>query len=255
MSVRVSTLVWGHSKATGPAFLLMLALADQANDEGYCWPKGRTLARRLRLQEERSVRKLIEKVRDLGELTVVPRYVEGRQISNGYQINLKVLRANPDLWGEEVQMDRVGGPNGPGEEVQQDLPGEVQTGRAITVSNNRQMNRNNPPTPQGVELPEWLPEEVWGDWLQHRREIRKPMTATASQKLLTKLGRLRDQGHDPASLIDEAISNGWQSVYEPKAVQKVPGGARRPASNAEANQQFMDKMARRSAAFEGVFDE
>jgi hypothetical protein len=100
MSVRVSTLVWGHSRAAGTTFLLMLALADQANDEGLAWPKRRTLARRLRIQEERTVSKLAAQAAALGELTIIPHIVDGRQLSNRYQINLEHLRTQPDLWAD-----------------------------------------------------------------------------------------------------------------------------------------------------------
>lgn len=98
MSVRVSTLVWGRSQAKGHVLLLLLALADQANDEGYCWPKQSTLARRLRLGSDRAVRKAIDAAQALGELTVMHRTQDGRFIGNAYQINLHVLRRNSDLW-------------------------------------------------------------------------------------------------------------------------------------------------------------
>lgn len=130
--------------------------------------------------------------------------------------------------------------------------GKPATTNTDSTKTDNTKTEKNPPTPQGVELPEWLSEEVWGDWLQHRREIKKPMTATASQKLLAKLGRLRDQGHDPASLIDEAISNGSQSVYEPKGSAK--GSARRPATQADANQRFIERV-QDTSAIAGVFDD
>lgn len=109
MSVRVSTLVWERSRCTGPTFVLMLALADQANDEGYCWPKRRTLARRLRCSE-RTVTRLIATAEGLGELTITPGFDDGRQTSNRYQINLAHLRTLPDMWGE-TKTDQGGSQN------------------------------------------------------------------------------------------------------------------------------------------------
>ena len=38
MSVRVSTWVWHETTAKGNDRLMLLALADNANDDGWCWP-------------------------------------------------------------------------------------------------------------------------------------------------------------------------------------------------------------------------
>jgi len=58
MSLRVMNRVWDHSGQSGSALLLLLALADQANDQGVCWPSVDTLARKTRLSE-RTVQELI----------------------------------------------------------------------------------------------------------------------------------------------------------------------------------------------------
>lgn len=50
--------VWDHSKQSGNGLLLMIALADQANDQGLCWPSIGTLARKTRLSE-RTVQTLL----------------------------------------------------------------------------------------------------------------------------------------------------------------------------------------------------
>ncbi len=38
MSIRVMTAVWEESRAGGVALLCLLALADHADDEGWCYP-------------------------------------------------------------------------------------------------------------------------------------------------------------------------------------------------------------------------
>ena len=38
MSIRVMTQVWDTSEQKGSALLLLLALADHAADDGFCWP-------------------------------------------------------------------------------------------------------------------------------------------------------------------------------------------------------------------------
>jgi len=39
MSAKMTSIVWEHSKATGAHRLVMLALADLANDDGWCDPR------------------------------------------------------------------------------------------------------------------------------------------------------------------------------------------------------------------------
>ena len=51
MSIRTMTRVWDHAEAEGGALLALLALADFADDEGYCWPKVSEVARKARLSE------------------------------------------------------------------------------------------------------------------------------------------------------------------------------------------------------------
>lgn len=49
MSVKVSSWVWGLESLTDNApLLVLLALADAANDEGYCWHNQKTLCKKSR---------------------------------------------------------------------------------------------------------------------------------------------------------------------------------------------------------------
>lgn len=64
MSVRIMTRVWESSKATGSELLMLLAIADHANDEGICWPDVDTLCRKARVgrrQGQRAIHNLIER--------------------------------------------------------------------------------------------------------------------------------------------------------------------------------------------------
>lgn len=64
MSNYVLTWVWKHAPIQDPTCLLVLAsLADQANDDGYCWPSVASTAKRCRISErqvQRWVTKLVE---------------------------------------------------------------------------------------------------------------------------------------------------------------------------------------------------
>ena len=83
MSVLVSTRVWQNSKQTGYAFILMLAIADIADDEGVAWPGIKRLAKKARVTE-RSVYRLISQLIADGELEVTPG--GGRRKTNLYKV-------------------------------------------------------------------------------------------------------------------------------------------------------------------------
>lgn len=69
MSIAVMTRVWSHSQQKGSALLLLLAVADAANDDGYAFPGIAHLARKTRMSE-RNVMRLIQKCEESGELRV-----------------------------------------------------------------------------------------------------------------------------------------------------------------------------------------
>src|SRR5262245_24990767 len=50
--------VWAHSQQKGGELLVMLALADFANDGGECWPSIPVLAQKARLSERQTRRVL-----------------------------------------------------------------------------------------------------------------------------------------------------------------------------------------------------
>ncbi|WP_161512724.1 helix-turn-helix domain-containing protein [Actinomyces howellii] len=67
--------------------LVLAALADQADDDGWCWPSQATVAERCEMGE-RTVRRHIATLRDLGLLTPVARSSTWGRRSNGYQLHI-----------------------------------------------------------------------------------------------------------------------------------------------------------------------
>lgn len=103
-------------------------------------------------------------------------------------------------------------------------------GGSTTLSTKRQpkgkhtivhsLERKKPPTPfdpTKVIFPPPLNtprfQKVWADWCRHRREIRKPLKPTQTEKQLKKLAGM---GHDRAvRTIEHTIEKGWQGLREP----------------------------------------
>lgn len=56
MSIKYMTMVWESDRWEGTTLVMMLVLADFANDGGYCWPSVKTLAEKCRIQERQAKR-------------------------------------------------------------------------------------------------------------------------------------------------------------------------------------------------------
>lgn len=68
MSNYVLTWVWKQAPKMDPTCLLvLLSLADQANDDGYCWPSQKSTANRCRIST-RQVQRWIDHLVDIGVL-------------------------------------------------------------------------------------------------------------------------------------------------------------------------------------------
>lgn len=70
--------VWEHAQASGGALLVLLALADHADDEGYAWPNRETLSQKARLKE-RQVINVLATLTQAGDLAYLPGDGRGRQ--------------------------------------------------------------------------------------------------------------------------------------------------------------------------------
>jgi Helix-turn-helix domain len=85
MSIRVMTQVWQRARFAGGDLLVLLALADWANDEGCCWPSLVAIAAKARLSK-RQVCRVLAKLCEEGVLSRIAG--KGRGCRSEYLINL-----------------------------------------------------------------------------------------------------------------------------------------------------------------------
>lgn len=76
MTIDVMVRVWNQSRQDGTDLLAMLALADWADSDGVCWWSNGRIAERIR-REERSVTRVLSKLRDSGEIYAPPQHGAG----------------------------------------------------------------------------------------------------------------------------------------------------------------------------------
>jgi len=195
--------------------LVLIKLADNANDNGECWPSLQHIADDCEITK-RAVRNQINALIDMGLVAKKPRYSHSRQCSNGYLINLD----NPPIWrGNEVP---PGGNEVPGEGERGSSPGgnDVPPGEppigTCHRNHKKEIGQHPDEDPLWTPKPEFIPEDLWEDWIAHRREIKKPFTPLAAKQLATKLNAMQASGHQAEAAMRESIINGWQGVFAPK---------------------------------------
>ncbi|MEU3644062.1 helix-turn-helix domain-containing protein [Lentzea sp. NPDC034063] len=116
MSIKVVTLAWEYAPVAGNELLLLLAIADQANDLGTdAWPSIDTLARKTRLNK-RTVQRLLQRLSSAGLVTIEP---GGGRRSNRYAIDLDLLVSPSSRTADDE--DTLPAERHPGQSVTRDI--------------------------------------------------------------------------------------------------------------------------------------
>jgi DNA-binding IscR family transcriptional regulator len=196
--------VWDRDDLSSTQKLVLLALADWANDEGLCWPSISRLAEKASLTG-RAVQKTI---RGLEELQFIRRdEVIGK--GNRYWILIPLNNIHPCTTFTP--------------------PLNVVHPTPERGSDNTSIKHQDTPIDKGGALPDWIPLEAWEGWLEMRAIRKKPMTDRATTRAINKLDVMRQAGQDIAEVLDRSTLNGWTDLYEIK--ENGNGNGHRTTSN------------------------
>lgn len=237
MSVRISTYVWAQSEHKGTDLLLLLALADIANDSGDAWPAVRTLATKIRMSERNTQRTLSRLVKT-GALTI--------QANAGPRgCHLYTVQINPSLpLFAEKGDTRVRGDNltPPDNQGTQGVTSSAKGGDTTTSPEPlRTVSKPSKGIPT-FELPTWIPQEAWDGYEAMRKKIKKPMTERARDLVIKKLLILKGDGHNPTAVLEQSERNSWTDVYAIKG-DKMPHASQHASINDTDNQ--LEEKARK----------
>ena len=106
LSIKIMTWVWDHSPYKDDALLVHLALADWAGDDGVCWPKQESIAKKARCSVEH-VRRVTRRLESDG-------FLEITRPSKGPGSSHRYLLKNPTNGGvltQETNRDSIGIPH------------------------------------------------------------------------------------------------------------------------------------------------
>lgn len=233
--------------------LVLLKLADQANDLGQCWPSYASVAKAAEVSK-RAVMKHIDWLEEHGFLTVERRKKsDGENQSNLYCLTL----ANGRLDDEKNGKSAHGGsePRSPSSEPRS--PGGSERRSPKPINYNQSLNHNNlsahpapkpaephPAKPQaaprGVAEPPGAKKtgrhetelslladygitgQVAADFLQVRKAKRQPLTETAMRLIAADAEKC---GMTALQAVEYAIGNGWASFRAEWLQNKTFGGS------------------------------
>lgn len=104
MSIQAMTWVWGLEGLDTSQTMVLLALADAANDDGFaCWPSQETLARKSRMSV-RSVKRHIAMLRDAGLIDVEMQSSTRGRMANLYRLHVGAERDFSALSRQRVKL-------------------------------------------------------------------------------------------------------------------------------------------------------
>jgi hypothetical protein len=245
MSVAATNYVWTQSPAEGADRLVLLALADFADEAGNCFGSWGKLEEKTRLAR-RTVADCLRRLQESGELVLVTKGSR-RVAGSGLQASIwtipgvaKMGAGNAPKSGRWVQEMHPSGANAAPKWCNPCTP---------TIDNNKKRNKSadapapaisspslpsssekEVPKPKRAPAPKFDPASlplphgpgfaaVWVDLIEHKRQKRSPLTEIGARRLLKQLAEFNER--DAVEKMERAIVNNYSGVVFPDELQKL----------------------------------
>lgn len=249
MSVAATNWVWTQSKAEGADRLVLLALADFADETGKCFGSWGTMQRKTRLARS-TIARCINRLEEAGELAEVEpaKTINGRNMATVWQLpvgrcqdetglNLTLPRSDSDITpGVNVTLPRSDSDTPTivnVKETEKNVKGATAPATATTSPSHPSSSAvENPPQkprpkkakavqedlsalelPHGAGFRKW-----WMHFTEHRAAPIKgrvnPLTVRAAEIILGQLAAVNEQ--QAVEAIKDCIASGWVKPYPPK---------------------------------------
>lgn len=216
MSIALMTLAWKSNLPSGQKMVL-LALCDNANDQGECYPSVTMLADKCSM----SPRSVQQHLSDMEALGIVSREMRvGR--STIYHIDPRKFCTPADFAPPQNLHPTPANSAPPPPQILHPTPAES---APITIKETKEETprkrqaRAKPSSDETmtVALPAWLPSETWKAWVEYRRSIKAPLSLHSAELCIAKLDLLRKQGSAPVDVINNSIMSGkWTGLFAVK---------------------------------------
>jgi len=215
MSITIMTAIWKYAPYSENKLLVLLALADWSDDDGYCFPSMEQLAHKARI-DRRSARRILRTLESDTFVRVI--LGAGRKSTTGsntnrYQINLDKLA--------EIRK-RTELPPLAKEDTADTQRGTLAPAKGDIANSRRGTPASPDPSLEPSDLePSEDPPYRSTDFLSalrafenSRKNMKKPLTAEARRLLYKKLRGWSEQTATEA--LENSVMNRWQGVFEPR---------------------------------------
>lgn len=219
--------------------LVLIKLADNANDKGECFPSVAYIAEQCEISE-RSVQNHIKQLEVDGLLKIESRKSEnGLNKSNIYYLNFS--GANPAPYGANGSSSGANAaPSGESPAPSHGANPAPITSHIIEPVNNLVINGFDFSGLDGM-----LEKNLIDDFIKFRKSIKKPLTQGAVNYLIRELNKAVRAGYNPNELIEMTLSRGWQT-FEYRYLnnqQQTPNGTQSKFMTlAERNRAVLESM-------------
>jgi hypothetical protein len=205
MSIKIMSQVWQNASVDGRRLLVLLAIADNCNDDGMCYPSNKHIARKTR-QSERNVQYALSHLQKQG-------LIRCADDENGFRriyMNLELIKEHANFAPPTQGCAEIDQPlRTPTQPLVKTIPA-LAPKPSITI-------KEPSITKTAVvifEIPSWVPKECWEAFLDMRKQNKKPMTEHAKGLAIKKLEQLRDAGNAPDEVLNQSTMNCWQGLFE-----------------------------------------
>ncbi|MGO3882580.1 helix-turn-helix domain-containing protein [Proteus mirabilis] len=258
MSNKLTGYVWDAcavSGVKGTKLMIMVRLADYSSDEGIAYPSVETISRQIGAGIS-TIRNACNELERDGWLVKKQRRNGNRNASNLYFLNVDklekiALEENAKLRKQREKLSNFHRPDSDrsdsdrtenSKNVRFDPPESgvqggfhpPESGGDPQVNSKHDPQVNSKHDPQELlegkksknkfdpklSKPSNVSDEVWQDWINFRKEIKKPLTETMCKQQAKKLSLCTDAN----AVICNSIANGWQGLFPERSVvqtQKV----------------------------------
>ena len=279
MSVAATNYVWYVSTVEGSDRLVLLALADFADEDGNCFGSWGKLCQKTRLCRA-TIATSLKRLRAAGHLVMVEkghRKLAGDgaeasiwQIPGVSEMGLKLrpvqdldpsgLKFRPKWSKSQTQVVQDLDPNVKKHKEQEETKGADAPAAATPLPSppsfpDVAVPRPKPPKfdPAAISLPHGAGlANAWAEFAQHRREIKAPLTPTAAKRIIDDLAAVNEVAAVEA--LRKSVKHGWRGVFveTPKDMPKVIPMRTGPVQPSEAERRMMALEALQAQQMKGA---
>lgn len=204
MSYRALQYAWDYQGISATQKIVLVSLADQANDDGFCWPSISNLSLRTCLQD-RAIRYALSELEQLGAIRRTARAGKSTYFTVCFKVS--EVSTNPGTTCTPA-------PHAPLHDVPDTpAPHAGHPGTTCTQNHKEPPRTTNKEDARArastVKRPEEVEPETWRDYLAVRRSLKAPMTETALAGLRREAAKARMSLQQAVVL---CVERNWRSL-------------------------------------------